>query len=113
MKTGIQKKRKAIKLRASRLKAKCIAEQNFLPRKVSRKVKGIVKQFPDIGTTIEDFVKQNNVGAENQWCRTGVLTFDGNVRHAQKVTYERFRQHLVCVQEEFLIWNYCSVMCST
>ena len=59
-------------------------------------MKGIVKQFPDIGTTIED-CEANNVGAENQWRRTGILTFDGNVRHAKKVTYERFRQHLQSV----------------
>lgn len=85
MKKLIQKKRKSIKLKASRLKAKCIAEQNFLQWKVSRKVKGIVKEFPNIGTTIEDFVKQNNVGAD-QWRRMGVLTFDGNVRNAKRVT---------------------------
>ena len=60
----IQKKRKSIKLKASRLKAKHIAEQNFLQWKVSHGVKGIVKEFPDIGTTIEEFVKQNNVGAD-------------------------------------------------
>ena len=96
MKKLIMKKRKSIALRASRLKAKRIAEQNFLQRKVSRKVKGIVKEFPGIGTTIENFVKQNNVGAD-QWRRTGVLTFDGNVRHAKKVTYERIRQHLQLV----------------
>lgn len=28
------------------------------------------------------------------WRRTGVLTFDGNVRLREKVTYERIRQHL-------------------
>ena len=93
MKALIEKKRKSIRRQASRLKAKRIAEQNFLRRKVSRKVRGIVKQFPDIGQTIEEFVKQNNVGAD-QWRRTGVLTFDGNVRDAKRVTYERIRQHL-------------------
>lgn len=101
MKALIQKKRKSIKRQASRLKAKHIAEQNFLHRKVSRKVRGIVKKFPDIGHTIEEFVKQNNVGAD-QWRRTGVLTFDGNVRDAKRVTYERIRQHLMSVyQREF------------
>ena len=93
MKALIEKKRKSIRKQASRLKAKRIAEQNFLRRKVSRKVRGIVKQFPDIGQTIEEFVKQNNVGAD-QWRRTGVLTFDGNVRDAKRVTYEKISQHL-------------------
>ena len=33
------------------------------------------------------------MGADT-WRRTGVLTFDGNLRVKQKVTYERIRQHL-------------------
>ena len=68
----------------------------FLNRRVSRKMKGIVKQYPDIGEKIEEFVKSNNVGAD-QWRRTGVLTFDGNLRNVKKVTYERIRQHLMDV----------------
>lgn len=39
----------------------------------------IVEKHPDIGETIERFVRNNNVGAE-AWRRTGVLTFDGNVK---------------------------------
>lgn len=92
----IEKKRKSIKRQALRLQAKRIVEQNFLRRKVCRKVRGIVKQFPNIGDTIEEFVKKNNVGAD-QWRRTGVLTFDGNIRNAKRVTYERIRQHLQSV----------------
>lgn len=34
-----------------------------------------------------------NVGAD-AWRRTGVLTFDGNIRLPQRVTYERIRLHL-------------------
>jgi len=44
----IAKKLKSIKLEASRLKAKRIAEQRFLCRKISKKVKGIVKQYPKL-----------------------------------------------------------------
>ncbi len=71
-----------------------MAEQNFLSRKVSRKVRGILDQFPNIGKEIEAFVEESNVGAE-AWRRTGVLTFDGNTRVKSKVTYERIRQHLI------------------
>lgn len=48
--------------------------------------------FLDIGETIEEFVQDHQVGAD-AW-RTGVLTFDGNSKLKQKVTYERIRQHL-------------------
>ena len=42
-------------------------------------------------------MRNRNVGAD-KWRRTGLLTFDGNVKVEQKVTYERIRQHL---QEEY------------
>ncbi len=45
MKKLILKKRKSITLKATRLEVKCVAEQNFLQRKVSHKVKGIAKNF--------------------------------------------------------------------
>ena len=63
---------------------------------VCRRVRGIVAAFPDIGNTIEEYVRKNNVGAD-QWRRTGVRTFDGNVKNAKKVTYERIRKHLESV----------------
>ena len=110
MKKLVQKKRKSIKLKASRLKAKRIAEQNFLQRKVNRKVKGIVKEFPDVGSTIEEFVKQNNVGAD-QWRRTGILTFDGNIRNAKRVTYERIRQHLQSVYKRTFSYGTTVQLC--
>lgn len=99
MKAIVEKKYNYIKRKTARLKAKQISEQNFLNRRVSRKLKGILKEFPDIGTTIEDFVKQNNVGAD-KWRRTGLLTFDGNVRDSKKVTYERIRQHLIATYNQ-------------
>ena len=93
VKSLIMKKRSSIKLHASRAKAIQVAKQNFLHRKVSRKTKGIVKEYPDIGEKIEQFVKSNNVGAD-QWRRTGVLTFDGNLKDAKRVTYRRIQQYL-------------------
>lgn len=73
----ILKKRNAIKWQARRFRAKAIAERRFLSRKVSKRVSKIVRDCPNIGETIEAFVKDHSVGAD-AWCRTGVLTFDGN-----------------------------------
>ena len=91
--TIIAKKRKSLARRVRRLKAKTLAESRFLSQKVSSEVKTIVDRFPDIGQAIEAFVSESNVGA-NAWRRTGMLTFDGNLRIKQKVTYERIRQYL-------------------
>ena len=41
---------------------------------------------------IEEFVRDQNVGA-GKW-RMGVLTFDGNIKGKQKVTYERIHKYL-------------------
>ena len=73
----IVKRRKVIRRRARYTKSKTIAEQTFLGRKTSSSVRGIVKDFPEIGKTIEEFVQERNIGADH-WRRTGVLTFDGN-----------------------------------
>ena len=89
----IEKKRKSISLRIRRKKAKTIASRMFLSRKVARKIKTIVDLFPDIGKTIDSFVQDGNVGAD-AWRRTGVLTFDGNRRIKQKVTFLRIKSHL-------------------
>ena len=53
----------------------------------------ILAKCSDIGKVIEDFVSASNVGAD-AWRQTGVLTFDGNTRLPQKVTYERIRKHV-------------------
>ena len=89
----ITKRRIAIQRHARYLKAKKIAENNFLARKSSSHTRGILKDYPDIGQTIEDFVQSQNIGAD-AWRRTGVLTFDGNTRVGKRVTFERIRQHL-------------------
>ena len=64
-KSIIQRLRTAIKLRASRMKARVIAEERFLSRKVSKRISKVKKECPDIGKTIEDFVSAGSVGAEN------------------------------------------------
>jgi hypothetical protein len=89
----IEKKRRAIQRRAKRTLIKTLAERSFLSRKVSKHVSNILRDCPDIGEQIETFVKDCSVGADS-WRRTGVLTFDGNTKLAQKVTYERIRAHL-------------------
>ena len=53
----------------------------------------IEKECPNIGAVVEEFVQKTNVGAD-AWRRTGVLTFDGNVKLPQKVTYNRIKKHL-------------------
>lgn len=86
-------KRTSIRRRARRKTAKAIAEQHFLSCKVPRRVSRILQECPDIGKTIENFVEEHSVGAD-AWRRTGILTFDGNTRIKQKVTYEKIRRHL-------------------
>ena len=93
----ILNRRSSIRRKARRDKAKRIAQANSLGRKKSRKLRGVLTKFPDIGNEIEEYVRNRNVGAD-KWRRTGLLTFDGNVKVEQKVTYERIRQHL---QEEY------------
>lgn len=78
------------------LKAKQIIEQNFLRHKVAKRVDTVVEKYPDIGETIEYFVRDNNVGAE-AWRRTGIRTFDRNVKKKRKVTYENIRKHIESV----------------
>ena len=89
----IVKKRRAIQRRCKRKQEKAIAERHFLSRKGSTRVSKILKDCPDIGETIEAFVREHQVGAD-AWRRTGVLTFDGNTKVKEKVTYEKIRQHL-------------------
>ena len=75
----ITTKRKTIKQRSQYLISKAIASQNFLKKKQSCRINTIVKDYSTIGKIFEDFVQSCNVGAD-AWRRTGVLTFDENVR---------------------------------
>ena len=88
-------KRRAINARRMhRYKAKKLAERNFLARRKSKQVQSIVTRFPDIGEVIEMYVSECNIGAD-AWRRTGILTFDGNIKIREKVTYGRIQQHLL------------------
>ena len=89
----IEKKRMMIKRRSRRRLEKAIANERFLCRRVSKRANRILQKFPDVGETIEKFVEEHQVGAD-AWRRTGVLTFDGNTKIENKVTYEKIRQHL-------------------
>ena len=44
----------------------------------------------------EKFVEECNVGAD-AWRRTGLLTFDSNVKVGKKCTYKRIQEHLQSV----------------
>lgn len=63
-----------------------------------------MKKYPDIDEKIEEFVKSNNVGAD-QWHRTGVLTFDGDLRNSKKVTYSA-APHKYLWQITVVLYNY-------
>ena len=89
----IQNKIAAIKRKVQWTKAKLIAEKKFLNRRTAKIVSGILKNCPDIGEKIEEFVKSQSIGADASR-RTGVLTFDGNKSVKEKVTYERIRVYL-------------------
>jgi len=65
----------------------------FLCQKTTKEVRGIIKDYPDIGEKIESFVKDRSIGAD-AWRRTGILTFDGNKQVKEKVTYERIKLYL-------------------
>lgn len=61
---------------------------------------------------MEAFVSEQSIGAD-ACCWTGVLTFDGNRRIKEKVTYERICQHLQQVlPEKIFLWHCGAVMCS-
>ena len=90
---ALRKKIESIKRSAKRRSAKRIANRKYLQRTCSRRVKTITEKYPDIGTTIEQFVQECNVGAD-AWRRRGVLTFDGNVKVKKKATYSRIKDHL-------------------
>ena len=93
LKAVVEKRKKAIQRHSRYLKKKAIADRNFLKKKASKTIRGILQDCPNIGEVIETFVTERNIGAD-AWRRTGVLTFDGNVRVGKKVTFSRIREHL-------------------
>ena len=92
-KKALLKKVHAIRLKCRRDRMKLVAQRRFLQRKVSKRVRGILARFPDIGKEIEHYVEERSVGAD-AWRCTGVLTFDGNSTVKKKVTYSRIKKHL-------------------
>ncbi len=76
---ALRKRVEAIKTSAKRQAAKRIANKKYLQRTYSHPAQNIITKFPDIGNTIEKFVQECNVGAD-AWRRTGILTFDGNIK---------------------------------
>ena len=81
----IKKKVQSIRRKTKRRIAKGIAERKFLHRSYSKRANCIVDKYPDIGDSIEQFVQSCNVGAD-AWRRTGILTFDGNVKVQKNAT---------------------------
>ena len=72
-----------------------IASNCILKRKIQKRTSRVIKEHPSIGKDIEGFVKSKKVGAD-AWRRTGVLTFDGVITRAKKVTYKNiFRKNMV------------------
>lgn len=74
LQTRVKQRIIQIQQKAHREYAKRIAEKNFLARRRSTKVSGVLKTCPDIGKVIEQYVQDRSVGAD-AWRRTGVSTF--------------------------------------
>ena len=87
-----------------------IAEKRFLSWSVSRKTNSILHKFPNIGSKIESYVRSCDIGAD-KWRRTGVLTFDGNVRVKKKVTFKRIKEHLQSVYGEEISYGTIVQLC--
>ena len=87
----IRKYRSIIRRKAKRIVSKEISRKSLLRRKAPKRVSSTLTRFPNIGRDIKEYVKGKRVGAD-QWRRTGVLTFDGNLRtKGPKVTYRRIQ----------------------
>ena len=70
----VAKQWKILKRRARIHAAKAMAQAGFLKRKITKRVAKVIEKYPNIGKDIEDFVREQKVGAD-AWRRTGVLTF--------------------------------------
>ena len=88
----INEKRKQRK-RDRRRFLKIVAERSVLKRKVPKRASRLLKEFLNLRKNIGDFVQDNRVGAD-AWRRTGVATFDGNMKSGPRVTYQRIKEHL-------------------
>ena len=68
-------------------------ERAILRRRVPPRASKLLKKYPNLGKGIDQFVRDNRVGAD-AWCRTGVATFDGNLKRGPRVKYQRIKEHL-------------------
>lgn len=93
LKRLVARKRKILKKKAKRQFHKEVAKRALLKRKVPARASKLLKKFPNLGKDIEEFVKDNRIGAD-AWRRTGVATFDGNLKRGPRVTYQRIKEHL-------------------
>jgi hypothetical protein len=90
------KQRSIHRRKAQRKFAKTVAKARLLKRKMPKRVSRILKRYPNIGSDIENFVKERKVGA-NAWRRTEVLTFTygkTTEQPGQRVSYGRIKKHL-------------------
>ena len=67
----LKQKIQAIRRKCQRARMKLVAKRRFLQRKVSKRVRGIIDKYPNIGKCIEEFVQDRSVGAD-AWRCTGV-----------------------------------------
>ncbi len=79
-----------------------------MSRNRSKRVNSILKLFPDTGKAVESFVADSNIGAD-AWRRTGMLTFDGNLKLDKKVTYEPAPTRKI--QPSLRLRNSCPTVC--
>ena len=105
----IQKERRRIRQKAKQQAAKRVAEECLLRRKTPKRVGRVLRDYPDIGKEIENFVQSKRVGAD-AWRQTGILTFDGNVKQGQKVTYKRIKQRLEEKYNTLVIVRLCGYL---
>lgn len=78
----------------------------MLKRKIPKRASKLLKKNPNLGKDIEEFVHENRVGAD-AWHRTGVATFDGNIKSGRRVTYRRIKEHLEKKYKQSLVMELC------
>lgn len=93
MQEKVKKQRQIFKKYRKRLIAKEVTKRCLLRRRLPKRVSRTLQKYPDIGTDIEEYARENRVGADS-WRRTRVLTFTGNARRGPKVTYNRIKSLL-------------------
>lgn len=92
----VAKQWKILKRRARINASETIAKAGLLKRGVTKRVSKVIQKYPNIGKDIEDYVREQKVGAD-AWRRTGVLTFSygkNQENSGLKVTYKRIKEHL-------------------